>query len=135
MDDEAAFESGCEVSDAVRPEPMDVVPESVTRRRWTAAAKERIVAESLVPDANVAEVARRYGILPQQLYAWRREMCEREKMTFVPAVIDDQADPPRPAARGEAEIIVEVGDVRLRVPDGASADHVERVLLAVMVSA
>ena len=95
MDDEAAFESGCEVSDAVRPEPMDVVPESVTRRRWTAAAKERIVAA------------------PRLQHESRRH----------------------PAARGEAEIIVEVGDVRLRVPDGASADHVERVLLAVMVSA
>ena len=153
MDDERAFETGCEISGAVRPEPMDVVPESVTRRRWSVRAKERIVAESLVPDANVAEVARRYGKFPQQLYAWRREMCEREEMTFahlyawrremcereemtfVPAVIEAQADLPRPAARGDAEIIVEVGTVRLRVPDTASADHVERVLLAVMVSA
>jgi transposase len=135
MDDERAFETGCEISNVVRPEPMDVVPESVTRRRWSVGAKERIVAESLVPDANVAEVARRYGILPQQLYAWRREMCEREKMTFVPAVIEEQADPPLPAGRSDAEIIVEVGNIRLRVPDTASADHVERVFLAVMVSA
>ncbi len=135
MDDEGAFESGCEISEVVRPEPMDAVPESVTRRRWSVGAKERIVAESLVPDANEAEVARRYGILPQQLYAWRREMCEREKMTFVPAVIEEQVDPPLPAGRSDAEIIVEVGTIRLRVPDTASADHVERVLLAVMVSA
>lgn len=45
MDDERAFETGCEISNVVRPEPMDVVPESVTRRRWSVGAKERIVAE------------------------------------------------------------------------------------------
>lgn len=136
MDDETTFETDCETSDAVRAQPMDVIPESVTRRRWSAAAKGRIVAESLAPGANVAEVARRHEIIPQQLYAWRRELCEREEMTFVPAVIDAKADPPRtPAMCSDAEVLIEIGDVRIRVPDVATADHVERVLLAVRVTA
>jgi transposase len=43
------------------------------RRRWSLADKVRIVAESLEPGANISEVARRNGLSPQQLFAWRRE--------------------------------------------------------------
>ena len=31
------------------------------------------MVESLKPGANVSEVARRNGLSPQQLFAWRRE--------------------------------------------------------------
>lgn len=43
------------------------------RRRWSDDDKARIVVESFVPGANVSEVARRNGLSPQQLFAWRRE--------------------------------------------------------------
>jgi transposase len=43
------------------------------RRRWSRSEKARIVMESLEPGANVSEVARRSGLSPQQLFAWRRE--------------------------------------------------------------
>jgi transposase len=43
------------------------------RRRWSAEAKERIVAESLEPGARVSEVARRWQVCPQQVFGWRRE--------------------------------------------------------------
>ena len=43
------------------------------RRRWSDDDKARIVVESLIPGANVSEVARRNGLSPQQLFAWRRE--------------------------------------------------------------
>jgi transposase len=42
------------------------------RRRWTADQKVEIVKESLAPGANVPEVARRHGVNPNQIYAWRR---------------------------------------------------------------
>ncbi|MCC4234091.1 transposase [Sphingobium soli] len=42
------------------------------RRRWSAEAKARIIASSFEPGANIAEIARTHGLLPQQLYAWRR---------------------------------------------------------------
>lgn len=44
------------------------------RRRWSDAEKARIVAESLAPGACVSEVARRWHILPQQVFGWRRSM-------------------------------------------------------------
>jgi transposase len=42
------------------------------RRRWSAEEKGGIVAASFAPGAVVSEVARRHGILPQHLFAWRK---------------------------------------------------------------
>jgi transposase len=44
------------------------------RRRWTRAEKLRVVEETLVPEAKVAEVARRYDVHPHLLHAWRRQV-------------------------------------------------------------
>jgi transposase len=41
------------------------------RRRRTAAEKAQIVRESLVAGASVVEVARRHGVNPNLIYAWR----------------------------------------------------------------
>src|SRR5919202_6752981 len=43
------------------------------RRRWSAAEKARIVAETLAPGVRVSAVARRWQLCPQQLSAWRRD--------------------------------------------------------------
>ena len=42
-------------------------------RQWSDDDKARIIIESLMPGANVSEVARRNGLSPQQLFGWRRE--------------------------------------------------------------
>jgi len=42
------------------------------RRRWSAEQKRAIVAESLAPEAVVAEIARLAEICPGQIYRWRR---------------------------------------------------------------
>ena len=129
MDGVTRFESGFESSGVVQ--RLDVIPAGPARRRWTAEAKARIVAESLVAGANVAAVARRLGLLPQQLYAWRRRLGDRLEVgdgaAFVPAMLVEA----RPSASAGPEIRIDVGGMSLFVPDGASAGHVERVLLAV----
>jgi len=43
------------------------------RRRWSREDKARIVVESLASGVSVSEVARRHGLSPQQLFAWRRQ--------------------------------------------------------------
>jgi transposase len=43
------------------------------RRRWSADEKARIVAEATVPDARVADIARRHGVSRSLIYTWRRE--------------------------------------------------------------
>ena len=51
---------------------IELITGTGRRRRWSSDDKARIVGESLKPGANVSEVARRNGLSPQQLFAWRR---------------------------------------------------------------
>jgi transposase-like protein len=53
------------------------VSNTCRRRRWTAAQKRHIVAESMEPGASAAIVARRHGISSGQVYAWRQQMLLR----------------------------------------------------------
>lgn len=129
MNDETTFES----SGTVRPQRMDVISAGRERRNWTPEAKARIIAESMAVRANVAEIARRNDMLPQQLYAWRREARERlesgDGPAFVPTAVDEPAK-----ASSCAEIRINVRGMTIRVPDGVTADHIERVLLAVQMA-
>jgi transposase len=44
------------------------------RRRWSAAEKGRIVAETFEPGASVSLVARRHDLNANMLFTWRREV-------------------------------------------------------------
>lgn len=134
MSDVTTFETPFE-SSAGGAQRMDVIPAGRERRAWTPEAKARIIAESMQVRANVAEIARRNDMLPQQLYAWRREARERmqsgEYTAFVPAVVEE---PAKVGAACSNEIRINVRGMTICVPDGVSADHIERVLLAVQVA-
>ncbi len=52
---------------------LDVV-DSGRRRRWSDAEKFRIVSESLSGPRLGSSTARRYGISPSLLFAWRRAL-------------------------------------------------------------
>jgi transposase len=43
------------------------------RRRWTAAEKLRLVAESVASGLSIADFARRHDIHPNLVHAWRRQ--------------------------------------------------------------
>jgi transposase len=63
-------ERGGGVSDVRR---IELITGIGRRRRWSSEDKARIVVESLAGGFSVSEVARRHGLSPQQLFAWRRE--------------------------------------------------------------
>jgi len=42
------------------------------RRRFSIEQKLAVLAEATAPGANISAVARRYGLLPAQVYKWRR---------------------------------------------------------------
>lgn len=44
------------------------------RRRWSLEEKKQIIEETYQNGQSVSQVARRYGITPSQLFAWRRQM-------------------------------------------------------------
>ncbi len=51
---------------------LEVLDGATGRRAWSTELKGRIVAETLMPGAKVAEVARRHGLKAQHLSTWRR---------------------------------------------------------------
>ena len=57
-------------------ERLEVMAGPTGRRSWSEAMKARIVAERFEPGARVVDVARRHGVAPHQVTAWRRDACK-----------------------------------------------------------
>jgi len=97
------------------------------RRRWSAAAKERIVMAAMAPGANVSAIARNNGLSPQQVFAWRRKAAGPKHITAAPSFAMVAIDP------GEAGGVVEliVAGVTIRVGGAVSSARVKEILRAV----
>jgi len=110
------------------------------RRRWTPAEKARIIEESLATGASVVEVARRHGVHPNLLHAWRRQartgtsvrgrdakMVPADDGRFSPVLVASDGGVPRRARSDAGEAVIEVvlrnGRV-LRLPDGVAPARV-----------
>ena len=52
---------------------LEVLAGPERRRRYSASEKSALVAETLRPGACAAQIARRHGLHPQQVYPWRRQ--------------------------------------------------------------
>ena len=52
------------------------------RRRWTANQKLKIVLETLQSDRKLAEICRREGISPAQVYQWRKQLSASAEAVF-----------------------------------------------------
>ena len=55
---------------------VEVITSVQRRRRWSVAEKVGLVEEAMQPGMSVSYVARRAGISPSQLFAWKRRMLE-----------------------------------------------------------
>jgi transposase len=55
---------------------VEVITSVQRRRRWSTGEKVRLVEEASLPGMSVSFVARRAGIAPSQLFAWKRRMAE-----------------------------------------------------------
>ena len=102
---------------------FEVINGALGRRRWSAEAKGRIVAESLRPGAVISEVARRHELRPQQLFAWRRQARDGGlvvpldgQTSFAPVMLDEmEAEAAAlPLAVNHVELVV--GEVTVRLP-------------------
>lgn len=129
---------------------IEVINGAGGRRRWSADDKARILEETLVPGAAVSEVARRHGLLPQQVFGWRRE-ARREldagsaaASAFVPVIVESPLtavprDQPKPrrrkrgAARAGGGIELELGGVVVRIGSDASPKSIAAVIKALKV--
>lgn len=127
-----------------QPRRFEVINGAGGRRHWSLDDKARIVAETLEPNAIISEVARRYGLRPQQVFAWRREArkqvasVQQESPAFVPAVVTlPEPSPKRPAqprkrknTRDAGVIELEIDGIAMRVGRGADARTVAAVIRA-----
>ena len=75
---------------------IEVLTGPERRRQWSTEDKERIVAESYGGSDSVSRIARRHGLLPQQLFTWRREARQSalSPAFAAVAVAPREADPP-----------------------------------------
>lgn len=120
------------------------------RRKWSAEAKAKIIAESYA--ASVGEVADRYGLAKNQLFTWRREArtkvaAARDAPPFVPVIVEPapasasavshpkRLRPRRRRRAGEGGIELEISGVTVRVERGADSGMVAAVIRALKAEA
>lgn len=110
-------------------------------RRWPDEAKARAVADTLEPGATVNGVAARYGVLANQLSAWRR-LAKQGKLVLPAAVLDEPVFAPlvvcevpevqpEPDIAASAEVIrIVSGEVRIELAPGTPALQVAEIVHA-----
>jgi len=109
-------------------------------RRWPDEVKARLVAETLRPGVRVNEVALRAGVKANHLSSWRT-LARRGKL-ILPAPEDDveftalvvnEPGPVMPVQTGGRPEIL-VGNVTIRLEDGASTDRIAAVVRSLMAT-
>jgi transposase len=111
------------------------------RRHWSDEQKARIAAEAMVPGAVVSQIARRWQVCPQQVFAWRRAALRgsfTDLVTSGPAFVPIIEAPPvadqlatTSTASWVPEIEIDVGGTRIRVAAGVDTQTLTAVLRAV----
>lgn len=126
---------------------LEVLSGPTGRTRRSDELKARIAAESWAPGATVADVARRHGATRWQVYKWR-QLVKRGALPLLTAgletpafaaVVVEEPDPkasPPPTRAAAADIVeIVVGDVVIRAPESAGAEHLARAIRAARLAA
>jgi transposase len=124
---------------------MELITGRERHRRWSAADKLLIVAETREPGARISGVAARHGICESLIYTWRRQAREGvlvapEIPVFFPVQMFETPQPTAPAgsrsssppARPPSGLIeIELGNGRqVRVGSDVNLAALRRVLTA-----
>ena len=111
-----------------------------TRRIWSQAAKDLILAEASAPGVNVSAVARAHGVSVSQLFHWRREAQKEARiatsgaaateptLSFVEMTPTPKAEFSAPLSTDICEIIV--AGIALRIGASVPAKRVVELIRA-----
>jgi len=69
-----------------------VMADKKRRRKWSADKKLRIVLETLQSDTKLAELCRREGLSPNQVYQWRKQLLGSAEAVFASKKRGGQGD-------------------------------------------
>ena len=123
---------------------LEVIEGPTGRRRRTKAERARIAAESLMPGAKVADVARRHGTTRWQVYDWRKkqragQLVVPESVAALPMfaeLVVEGASADAPAAtEATSGVEIVVGDAVVRVGAGADEGLLTRAIRAARAAA
>jgi transposase len=112
--------------------------EPVKKRRkprdWSDDEKGQLVAETLLPGANVSAIARSAGVDPSQLYGWRRKALSSGAVRPLPEATGSEVRFARvePVASPVVEIVI--GDILVRAGGDVAPEHLAKVLRAVRLT-
>lgn len=128
-----------DVSKASGVSRLEVIEGPTGRRNRSAAEKARIAAESLVPGAEVATVARKHGVTRWQVYDWRRRL-QRGRLplpdslaaTFAPLMLDEMPKTRSAVDPVLVKLEIMVNDVVIRTE--VEVEHLAEVILGMRAS-
>jgi transposase len=75
-----------------------------TRRKIDAVLKAKIALEALREQETVADLAQRYQVHPNQIYAWKKQLLDQAARAFDSGNGDSAADREREIERLHAKI-------------------------------